>query len=103
MGKFKITVIRRMSNPDYAETYCVNGASERLCPLFAEGQEFIVDGRQPDGFCSWAWDDLGKYLTVFDAGGDFTARMQWMRDPRTIIACCTDGIRPVVFKIESLD
>jgi uncharacterized repeat protein (TIGR04076 family) len=31
--------------------------------------------------------------------GDFGT---WMVDPNTFIACCTDGIKPVVFKIERL-
>lgn len=102
MGRFKITVLRKMSNPDLAGRYCVKGEGEQLCPLMTEGREFIAEGRQPEGFCSWAWDDIGKYLTVFDAGGNFTDAMQWMKDRQTVIACCTDGIRPVVFKIERM-
>ncbi|MFA6363123.1 TIGR04076 family protein [Methanoregula sp.] len=27
----------------------------------------------------------------------------WMKDERTMIACCSDGIRPVVFRIERID
>ena len=27
----------------------------------------------------------------------------WMRDENTMIACCNDGIRPVIFKIERID
>jgi uncharacterized repeat protein (TIGR04076 family) len=102
MARCKITVLRKMSNPDFAEEYCIGGASEQLCPLMNEGQEFMSDGRQPEGFCSWAWDDIGKYLAIFDTGANFTDTMKWMKDPNTIIACCTDGIRPVVFKIERL-
>ncbi|HHX99854.1 MAG TPA: TIGR04076 family protein [Methanothermobacter sp.] len=26
-----------------------------------------------------------------------------MKDDKTMIACCTDGIRPVVFKLEKLE
>ena len=102
MGKFKITVMRKMSNPDFAGEFCVKGESEKLCPLMTEGKEFIAEGRQPEGFCSWAWDDIGKYLTAFDAGGNFAESMGWMKDRNTIIACCTDGIRPVVFKIQKM-
>jgi len=29
-------------------------------------------------------------------GGDFP----WMRQRGTMITCCTDGLRPVVFKLE---
>lgn len=27
----------------------------------------------------------------------------WMRDERVMIACCNDGTRPVIFRIERLD
>jgi uncharacterized repeat protein (TIGR04076 family) len=27
----------------------------------------------------------------------------WMKDENTFVACCTDGIKPVVFKVERLD
>ena len=27
----------------------------------------------------------------------------WMKDGNMLVACCTDGIKPVVFKLERLD
>lgn len=27
----------------------------------------------------------------------------WMRDENTMITCCNDGTRPVIFKIERID
>jgi uncharacterized repeat protein (TIGR04076 family) len=27
----------------------------------------------------------------------------WMQDPKTFISCCTDGIKPVVFKLERIE
>ena len=27
----------------------------------------------------------------------------WMKDENTMIACCSDGTRPVIFKIERID
>ncbi len=27
----------------------------------------------------------------------------WMKDENVMIACCSDGTRPVVFKIERID
>jgi uncharacterized repeat protein (TIGR04076 family) len=32
-------------------------------------------------------------------GGDF----HWMKEPGTLIACCNDGVRPVVFRLERID
>ncbi len=70
------------------------------CPHFAEGDEFIVRyiGVRPDGFfCDWAWNDIQKVLLAMQVGGDFNP---WMKNEKTFIVCCTDGIKPVVFKLE---
>ena len=58
MAKMKITVLRRMTNPDFAEQYCQQGTDAALCPVFSEGQEFVDDGslRCPENFCSGAWN-----------------------------------------------
>ncbi|QTL97892.1 TIGR04076 family protein [Iocasia frigidifontis] len=66
-----------------------------------EGQEFIVNPwvGLPSGFCPWAWDDIYKSLVGFAADGNFG---EWYEDKNIIIACCTDGTRPVYFKIEKL-
>ncbi|MDQ1266171.1 MAG: hypothetical protein QG635_1323, partial [Bacteroidota bacterium] len=39
------------------------------------------------------------------AGADFSsgAFEGWMKNPDTMITCCTDGIRPVVFKLETIE
>ena len=95
---FKITVLKKMGNPELAEQHCVKGASVCPCPLFQEGQEFVTKGlSQPEGFCSWAWDDLFKYVTLLFCKGSLG---DYMKREDTIVACCTDGIRPVVFKLE---
>ena len=59
-----------------------------------EGQEFIIDSPflHPDGFCHWAWADIRSFIQESYFGRE---------DP--IIACCTDGIRPVFFKIERME
>jgi len=72
-------------------------------PYFAEGDEFVVEhiGVRPEGFfCDWAWNDIHKLLLAMQLGGDFSP---WMKDERTFIACCTDGVKPVVFKLERID
>jgi uncharacterized repeat protein (TIGR04076 family) len=99
MPKVKITVLKRMFNQDLADEYCQPGTA--LCPRFFEGQEFIVEGlTQPEGFCDWAWNDIHKcYLTLL-FGGSFS---RWMKADKNIVACCTDGIRPVVFNLERID
>jgi uncharacterized repeat protein (TIGR04076 family) len=99
MPKMKITVLKRMFNQALAEAHCQ--PNTEICPRFAEGQEFIVEGlKQPEGFCDWAWDDIHKCYMTLMFGGSFTP---WMKEKNNIIACCTDGIRPVVFNIERIE
>ena len=99
MPKIKITVLRRMFNQDYADEYCQPGT--QLCTAFSDGQEFIVESLdKPDGFCGWAWDDIHKYFLTLRCGGSF---QPWMKAEDNIIACCTDGIRPVVFNLERIE
>ena len=99
MAKIKITVLKKMFNEDLAAEYCEPGTS--ACSDVEEGQEFIVKGlEQPENFCSWAWTDLHKGLLALYYGGRFTP---YMREDNVLISCCTDGIRPVVFKIERIE
>jgi len=72
------------------------------CLQFREGQEFIVnvDDRRPDGFCWWAWRDIYKDILVLAYGGNFDEG--WI-EKGTQITGCTDGVRPVSFKLERLD
>jgi len=94
----KITVLKKMFNEDLAAKYCKQETS--ACSNFDEGQEFVLDGlKQPENFCSWAWNDLHKALLALNSGGRFTP---FMREDNILISCCTDGIRPVVFKIERI-
>ncbi|MEL7564611.1 MAG: TIGR04076 family protein [Dehalobacterium sp.] len=102
MAQCKITVLKTMLNQDLAKEYCQGEVGP--CYVFHEGQEFVVGLEKPKEFCDWAWHDLLPYITAFLAGGNFSGEIfdGWMKDDRTMIACCTDGIRPVVFKIEKL-
>jgi uncharacterized repeat protein (TIGR04076 family) len=103
MIKCKITVLQRTFNKEIVEQYVQNERKQTLgpCEVFREGQEFVTDvfGGIPAGFCPWAWDDIYKSLVGFAADGNFG---MWYQDPNTIIACCTDGTRPVIFKIEKI-
>ncbi len=99
MAKMKITVLKRISNQDLADKYCEPSAA-LPCPNFADGQEFILEaGKCPENFCDWAWNDIQKSYLAISKGGSFPG---WMKDPDTIIVCCTDGIRPVVFEVKRI-
>lgn len=98
----KITVLKTLYHEDLDEQYRRSDVRHGPCHFFKEGDEFTVNYllERPEGFdCDWAWDDLHKVLFAFMLKGDYGT---WMKDPNTFITCCTDGIKPVVFKIERL-
>ena len=103
--KVKITVMKRVDPSVIFNSDIPNlPDSDRKytkCSAFEEGQEFIAEtnGRQPEGFCSWAWRDVYKDVAVLGHGGDF---YPWVEKGKAI-TCCTDGIRPVSFKLERLE
>ena len=52
-------------------------------------------------FCSEAWDAISRYIYAGLQGGSIMRG--WMRKENEMIACCNDGTRPVIFKIERVD
>lgn len=52
-------------------------------------------------FCSEAWDAISRYIYAGLQGGSIMRG--WMKDENTMITCCNDGTRPVIFKIERID
>ena len=88
----KITVMRKLFHKDLYRQYPYGHASS--CGVFEEGQEFITSSRwaPPEGFCEWAWADLRPMIHAVHAGST-----------TTMISCCTDGLRPVLFKIERIE
>jgi len=92
----KITVLRRLQHRDLLEKYAES--IWEPCARLDEGQEFVSDAvNMPPGFCSWAWADINKYVLTLARGGDFVGIK-----PGMFITCCTDGFRPVLFKLERL-
>lgn len=99
----KITVIKKDLKDDLVEEYC--DCNVTTCPCFDVGQEFVTGLEKPENFCDWAWNDILRFVTVIVSGGNFSKDIfqDWMKDDKTMIACCTDAIRPVTFKIERID
>ena len=98
--RVRITVLRKFRPGEVFTSEQVKGSPVDACSLFTQGQEFTVDesGRMPEGFCAWAWDDLYKVVTTLRFGGDFS----WFEDLGVSVNCCTDGLRPVIFKLERI-
>ena len=101
MSKVKITVLKTSVNQDLVDLYVQRPKTVVPCDVLKEGQEFITDDiNMPAGFCPWAWDDIYKVVVAYFANGSFD--MWGDDDGDTMIACCTDGERPVYFKLEKL-
>ncbi|MFA5585181.1 MAG: TIGR04076 family protein [Saccharofermentanales bacterium] len=104
MPRCKITVVKKTYNADIVESYSDFGPDHPECPVFEVGQTFITGMDMPEGFCSWAWDDIHKLVFAVLAEGNFDAIFpQSGKEDRTAIACCTDGYRPVIFHLEPVD
>jgi len=102
MPKIKITVVKGFTAeevfgdnvPDYFPESFVSP-----CPNHPAGQEFIMDNTLncPEGFCNWAYVDIQKDLVDLYLGSDYYS------DKRVNWVTCTDGMRPVVFRIERVE
>lgn len=103
MNKVKITVLKRMGPEDVFgdDMPCkLEEFFSSKCPRLNVGDEFLVteDGACPGGFCGWAFADIHPIITHLRFGG--TLRQCGDRD--WVIACCTDGVRPVFFSLEAV-
>jgi uncharacterized repeat protein (TIGR04076 family) len=99
----KITVLKTLYHQDLVEEYRHPFLHKGPCKFFTVGQEFTVKyltERPADFACDWAWDDIHKVLMVLMLKGNYST---WMKDENMFITCCTDGTKPVVFKIERLE
>ena len=72
------------------------------CDKFEDGQEIIyqlgVSG-VPEGFCDWAWNDIFKDILAVCSRAAMASEAE-RAHAAPAITCCTDGYRPVIFKIE---
>ena len=108
-----VKVIDKKLFGDLQERYLADPASG-ACPCFQIGDEFLFersDGhddfwhfgrdRDPKFPCAEAWDCISRYIYTALQGGSIMHG--WTNDDRIMIACCNDGTRPVIFKIERHD
>ena len=105
----KITVLDTKVFPELQEQYLADPKSGP-CPCFQKGDTFLLKRtREQDDFyrlmngrfCSEAWDAISRYIYTALVGG--AIMKNWTNDERIMIACCNDGTRPIVFKIERID
>ena len=125
--KVKLTVLDKKVYPDLQAQYCADPNSG-ACPCSSIGDEFIFErygdaddfwhvglntlsqssntavggaGTSSLPHCSEAWDAFSRYIYTGLQGGSIMRG--WMNDERVMITCCSDGTRPVIFKIERMD
>ncbi len=86
----KITVLRRDFEKEIIDQ--LKTGPKSACTRFTDGQEFIVKSQwaMPEKFCEWAYADIRAYIPMVLGQGN------------PIAVCCTDGFRPVFFKVERI-
>lgn len=123
----KVTILATNCFTDFQKEYLADPKSGP-CPCFHAGDVYLFDRNSgkddfwhmglntlvkgsgdPDTtsggpkmpFCAEAWDAISRYIYTALQGG--AIMHGWTNDDRIMIACCNDGTRPVVFKIERID
>lgn len=114
--RVEVTVLKRNCFQDLQTQYLADPKSGP-CPCFEEGQvfKFWREAERDDFYhlgrgtlvgggdfpCGEAWDCISRYIYTGLQGGSIMHG--WTNDERLMIACCNDGTRPVVFKLERID
>jgi len=105
MSKGRITVLRKAAQQEAAAESAPLGPEARqvlACETFEHGQTFIIGSTDepPEGFCAWAWADIHQDLVRILNGENGAAVVD--RTAATI-ASCSDGVRPVLFRLERIE
>ena len=102
--KVKVTVLDKKLYPELQQQYCDNPISG-ACPCYNVGDEFIFyRDEERDDFWHIGLNTLVKtsgYIYTGLQGGSIMKG--WMKRENEMITCCSDGTRPVIFKIERID
>ena len=104
-----VEVIDKKVFPDFQQKFLADPKSG-ACPFYNVGDRFVFRRYGDDDTfwtigkgsqCAEAWDCISRYIYTALQGGSIMRH--WTNDERMMIACCNDGTRPVIFKIERLD
>ena len=103
MKKVKITVVKVSDINEVHNDIKALGCSADIAPKcgkFREGQEFVTDLQSvPERFCPHAFSDIAHHISVLGEGGSYS----WMNEEGKVLVCCTDGFRPVFFRLERIE
>ena len=93
--RVKITVLKKLFHQDFVDQFAARPETWTVCTQLEVGQEFLTSTEapweMPAGFCGWAWADMQKLVYGMARGGQ-----------DVFVTCCTDGYRPVIFKLEKV-
>lgn len=103
MRKVRITILKTTFDKELAAEYGAEGLT--ACPMMKEGQVFMADYAKPEGFCDEAWKAIYQYVFALahGSGEEVFYFGDWIRKPGVAVCSCNDGIRPVIFKLESTE
>ena len=101
MRKVKITVLKKHLDKELAQEYGIEGL--KSCPMHKVGQVFYADYAKPQGLCDEAWKAIYQYVFALSHGADKELFYygDWIKKPGVAICSCNDGLRPVIFKLET--
>jgi len=94
----RITVVKMLSLKDVFGSSPPKATAETksVCPKLKEGDTFVSKGGFPQAFCGWAFADIQRDIATIRFGGSYP----WMQEEGVVYSSCTDGLRPVVFRLE---
>ncbi len=95
----KITVVKTLSMKDVfgSSSPKIAAGTEVVCPRLKEGETFVSQkGMCPQGLCGRAFADIQRDISHIRFGGSYP----WLQEEGVAYSCCTDGLRPVVFRLE---
>ena len=103
MKEVRITVIKKTLMEDIVAEYASDPAYSS-CEYLEEGQVFTYnDHTKPEGFCDEAWRVIYPYALALHTGGGNFYDGGWLKKGKMAICSCSDGLRPVYFKLEVED
>lgn len=107
--RIRITVLRAEVDRELAAQYGQlqpdGSRTTHPCPFFHEGDTFVFslkDGMTGGKFCEMARNDLFTMMTGLLGKASATPAGEKKNIPPEI-CCCSDGLRPVFFKLQPMD
>jgi len=100
-NRLKITVLKRLGPSEIFETLPVAKKEWMVpCGMYEDGQEILIKEnlRMPEGFCPSAWQTIYPNIRTLGFGGN----LPFFDERGVAVSCCSDGMRPVIFKIERI-